>query len=145
MELRKVNHDDGNAVGGDVLPPAAVHPVEAGLGRHPAAVDVVHAGQRDVGRGTDDLQVDGVAIGLRDELHRCHLEAARRGLVAEILEGSKCFPPGNRFGRVGLGDQLLPARHVRERDARDDFEDAAEAGVQAEVCRDVHGHGLIRP
>ena len=48
--IAKVDHHHRDAVGRDVLPPAPVHPVEAGHLCHAAAVEVVHAGQGFVAR-----------------------------------------------------------------------------------------------
>ena len=45
--VAEVHHDDHDAVGGNVLAPAPVHPVEAGHGGHAAAVDVIDARQRE--------------------------------------------------------------------------------------------------
>ena len=127
--VAEIHHDDHDAVGGNVLAPAPVHPVEAGHGGHAATVDVIDPRQSHVGLGPDDLQLHRVAVGVRGELRRGDRQAGRRsGLlgIAQVLERPEGFPGLDGLRGVRLRQELLAVRHVAQWLRRDEARGSVE-------------------
>ena len=122
-------------------------PSKQDIGGHAAAVDVIDAGQRLVGVGLGDAQIDGVAVGLGLELHGAHDQPGRGGVllgVADFRDGPEHLLSLEGLRRVALGDQLLTAGHVAGIPLGHGGQQATEARVEACVVGDIEDHGVIR-
>ena len=109
-------------------------------------MDVVDTRQRGVALGADELHVEGVAVGLRDDFLAVDLQPLRRRdlLVVDRLEHRE-HRRGRRLGRLAirLGEDLLAARGVSLRGQIEVAEQRLDAGVDARIVEDFRGHGRL--
>ena len=138
--VAELNRRDGDAVASEQACPGAGPIVEAGAGRHSAAVDRVDAGQRLVALGADEQDRNLVAVGLRAERHGALGEAVGRrdGLhVVLIPERLHASGRGGRSGGVGARQQLLTVGDIGWRAtevAKECFDSRVDAGVVGDLA-----------
>ena len=142
----EVDHHDRHAAVRDQAAPRLVHAVEARHARHPAAVDVVDAGQRLRRVRADHLQLDGVAVRVRCDLDGRDLEARLRREVLVVEQGEHrghLLAHRERLHGVRLGEHVVAARRVVLLGIRERAQEPLDARIDARVTLDV-GH-VITP
>ena len=142
--VAEVHHRHGHVVVGDNLAPRPVVAVEARHGRHAAAVDVVDARHHFIAHRADEVDVDGVAVGLRRHLVLGDGEALARHdrrLVARLHHRLVGLLEHLVLGGRSLGHQLVAAAHVDSRDGRHHRQQRLQTRVDSRVVGNVVRHG----
>src|SRR5262249_10261989 len=113
---------------------------------HTSAMEVHDTGDDVVAVGTDELDLDGVAVRHRRELSGLDPQTVERSDVSGIKSCVETLELGRQCsGRFGIGDldEALAAVDVVQRTWRDAAQSSLDARIEAVIILDVRsGHRL---
>ena len=134
--VAEIDHGHRDALGCNHPAPGAVVAVVAGHRRHPAAVNVVDAGQDLAVRRPDELDVDRIAVGRGGEPLGADTQTCGRRdhfRIHGIQERLHALGPGGR--RIGgfFRENLLAARDARRRRKFERGEHCLDTGIDPRI------------